>query len=209
VGGDLARLEWDGEAVPDGLALKPYPCCYALQRPIAAVAQLDPIEAPRIRAIVVRTPAGSLTPLIHHAPSNGLEGKFSLEYGVAAAVLDGQPGIESFGDDAVTRPQARRLVELVEVEATEGGAGLLAGSVEVEVRLDGGESLQTSLELPPGAPGRPLSDAEVLRKLEMCGAEELRTITWETAAPDLLAPAAGQPPGARAATTPRRATARP
>ena len=41
VGGDAERLALDGPAVPGGLAVKLFPCCYALQRPIAALRALD------------------------------------------------------------------------------------------------------------------------------------------------------------------------
>ncbi len=108
VGGDRGAVELGGPAIPGGLAIKPFPCCYALQRPIAAVAGLaaDRPAADRIRRISVRTPAASLAPLIHHSPQTGLEGKFSLEYGIAAALLDGTPGFDSFSDDV--RPATRR-----------------------------------------------------------------------------------------------------
>ena len=52
----------------------------------------------------------ALAPLIHAAPTTGLEGKFSLQYAVAATLLDGRPGIESFTDDAVARPAAQALL---------------------------------------------------------------------------------------------------
>ena len=38
VGGQAEHLSLDGPAVPGGLAVKLFPCCYALQRPIAASA---------------------------------------------------------------------------------------------------------------------------------------------------------------------------
>jgi 2-methylcitrate dehydratase PrpD len=119
VGGDSRNVETAGPAVPDGLAIKPFPCCYALQRPIAAVATLEPLASERIRRIRVRTPGVSLAPLIHHSPETGLEGKFSLEYGIAAALLDGRPGFDSFTDAAVRRPGAVRLCRAVEVAATD------------------------------------------------------------------------------------------
>ena len=50
-----------------------------------------------------------MAPLIHHRPETGLQGKFSLEYGLAAALLDRYPGSGSFTDAAVRRPEARRL----------------------------------------------------------------------------------------------------
>ncbi len=186
VGGDVAGLDMAGSAVPGGLAIKPFPCCYALQRPIAAVLALEPVgAADRIRRIAVRTPAASLAPLIHHSPQTGLEGKFSLEYGIAAALLDGPPGFDSFSDAAVSRPDAVRLSQLVEVAATAGGDQLLTGEVEIEIETDGGAGLRTVLALPPGAPERPVTDAELRTKLELCGAGDLAEVSWESAAPFL------------------------
>ncbi len=119
VGGDRARLDPAGPAVPGGLAIKIYPCCYALQRPISALAELAAggLPAHEVQRIAVRTLAGTVTPLIHHRPETGLQGKFSLEYGLAAALLDRYPGRDSFTDAAVRRPEARRLAELVEHDA--------------------------------------------------------------------------------------------
>ncbi|MBV8429707.1 MAG: MmgE/PrpD family protein, partial [Solirubrobacterales bacterium] len=190
VSGDPEALVLDGPAVPGGLAVKLYPCCYALQRPISAVAQLPQLESDAVAGVVVRTPESSLQPLIHHAPRTGLEGKFSLEYGLAAAILDQRPGLGSFDDAAVNRPAARRLVSLVEVEPTQGGDGLLAGQVEIEVSLGGGESLRTSLASPPGAPGSPASAQELSVKLAACageGAAELRELDWPSARDHLMA----------------------
>lgn len=184
VGGDPEALMLEGPAVPDGLAVKLYPCCYALQRPISAIAQLPRLDADAVVGVGVRTPASSLTPLIHRAPRTGLEGKFSLEYGIAAAILEHHPGLSSFTDAAVARPEARRLAELVEVVSPDGGDGLLAGEVEIEIDLAGGQTLTTALELPPGAPGRPASQDELSSKLEACAAgavEELRALDWDSA----------------------------
>ena len=40
---------------------------------------------------------------LHHQPDSGLQGKFSLEYAAAAALLDRYPGFTSFTDAAVRR----------------------------------------------------------------------------------------------------------
>ena len=185
VGGDTYGIAGGGPAVPDGLAIKPFPCCYALQRPIAAIATLEPMPAQRtIRRIAVRTPACSLTPLIHRAPRTGLEGKFSLEYGIAAALLDGRPGFASFTDEAVRRPDAVRLGSAVEVAATGNGDHLLAGDIEIEIELEDGRRMRATLTLPPGAPERPVTDGELQAKLELCtgpAAGRLAELSWESA----------------------------
>ena len=169
VGGDPARpVDTTARAVPDGLAIKLHPCCYALQRPIAAVAALaDGVDPARVSRVRVRTPAGTVQPLIHHRPRTGLQGKFSLEYAAATALLDGHPGFASFTDEAVMRPEAQRLVEAVEVELTDGGDWLLAGQVEVELTTPDGV-LTGALEHPPGSPARPPTAEELDRKLVDC-----------------------------------------
>src|SRR5262249_34576470 len=145
--------------------------CYALQRPIAAVRELPDSDPTRVARVLVRTPAAALAPLIHSAPTTGLEGKFSLEYAVAATLLDGHPGIESFTDGGVARPTARTRVQRVEVDARPGGDDLLAGTAAVELALDDGATLRCELDLPPGAPQRPPSRADLAAKVADCAGE--------------------------------------
>jgi 2-methylcitrate dehydratase PrpD len=161
-----------GESLGDGLAVKLYPCCYALQRPVHAMIELVSGLSPGdVAQIGVTTPASSVQPLIHRRPMSGLQGKFSLEYGVVAALLDGVPGLDSFTDVAVRRPEAQRLMELVEVSTTSDGEGLLAGEVVISITLRAGGSRRTTLDLPPGAPSR-FPTKDVLRqKLAACAGE--------------------------------------
>ncbi len=187
VGGDRARLDLTGPAVPGGLAIKIYPCCYALQRPIAALAELasNGLPAGPVRRIAVRTLAGTVTPLIHHRPQTGLQAKFSLEYGLAAALLDGYPGRDSFTDAAVRRPAARRLAGLVHATLPPGGTGLLDGTFTAEVLADGGHTETVSLQYPPGSPQRPPVQAELQAKLTDCLAGlpvQPADLTWPQAA---------------------------
>jgi 2-methylcitrate dehydratase PrpD len=186
VGGDPGALDLAGPAVPGGLAIKIYPCCYALQRPISALAELagDGLDPGAVRRIVVRTPEATVAPLIHHRPDTGLQGKFSLEYACAAALLDRHPGFASFTDEAVRRPAARQLTGLVETELTPGGSWLLDGELAAEVHT-GGEVLAVKQQFPPGAPRRPPADAELRAKLSDCVAgldADPASWTWQNAA---------------------------
>jgi 2-methylcitrate dehydratase PrpD len=181
-----ADLEPTAPAVPGGLAIKLHPWCYALQRPIAAVHGLrGRIDLARVERIVVRTPTGTVTPLIHDRPVTGLEGKFSLPYAVATALLDEYCGFDSFTDDAVCRPDAQRLTALVEKELSEGhGDGLLDGAVDVEIHANGAVE-RASMTFPPGAPQRPPTAVEMDRKVADCLAGTAirpSDITWASAA---------------------------
>jgi 2-methylcitrate dehydratase PrpD len=185
VGGDAARLDLSGPAVPGGLAVKLFPCCYALQRPISAMRRLPRVAPERVSRIAVRTPQASLQPLIRRPAETGLEGKFSLEYALAAAILDERPGLDSFTDDAVARPPARALADRVEVDALPGGDHLLAGTVTIDVALEGGAPLRAQLDLPPGAPSRPPSADDLRAKVVDCAGElagEVLALGWADAA---------------------------
>ena len=172
--------------MPGGLAIKIYPCCYALQRPISALAELagEGLDPGAVRRIVVRTPEATVAPLIYHWPDTGLQGKFSLEYACAAALLDRHPGFASFTDEAVRRPAARQLTGLVETELTPGGSWLLDGELAAEVHTSG-EVLAVKQQFPPGAPRRPPADAELRAKLSDCVAgldADPASWTWQNAA---------------------------
>lgn len=188
VGGDPGRVDLAGPAVPDGLAIKMYPCCYALQRPIAALAELAAsagLAAADVRRIQLRTPAATVVPLIHHQPDTGLQGKFSLEYAAAAALLDRYPGFASFTDDAVQRDAARRLVGLVEAELEPGGDWLLDGEFQATIHAGNGVVHDAALRHPPGSPARPPTADELSAKIADCVAgldTDWTTWTWQNAA---------------------------
>jgi len=194
VGGDPAAVDPSGPAVPNGLAIKLYPCCYALQRPISALSELaaselagsDPeLDPAGIRRIVLRTPEATVVPLIHHRPASGLAGKFSLEYAAAAALLDSYPGFASFTDAAVRRDAARRLVSLVETKLDPGGSWLLDGEFEAEIHTADGTVLRVSQQFPPGSPARPPTAAQLQAKLADCvrGLDtDPASWTWDNAA---------------------------
>jgi 2-methylcitrate dehydratase PrpD len=188
VGAKRGGLDLTGPAVPDGLAIKMYPCCYALQRPISGIAELaraEAIDPGDVSRIEVRTPEATVVPLIHHHPGTGLQGKFSLEYAVAAALLDRHPGFASFTDAAVRRPAARRLVGLVETELDPGGDGLLDGQVQLKVHGRNGVVHHAALQYPPGSPARPPSAAQLAAKLADCvtGIDtDWSRWTWQNAA---------------------------
>jgi len=196
VGGQADVRTDHGPAIPGGLAIKLFPCCYALQRPVFAATQLLPVDLPRVLRVRVRTPASSLTPLIHHHPATGLQAKFSLEYGIAATLLDGPPGLASFSDKAVARADARALLKLVQTTPIAGGEHLLAGELTIELGLDDGSVRRTTVASPPGAPDQAPSAAALEAKISDCAqaqSAEIIALSWESAAEFLRASGLSQP----------------
>ncbi len=121
-----------------------------------------------MQRIELRTPEATVVPLIHHRPDTGLQGKFSLEYAAAAALLDRYPGFASFTDEAVRREAARRLVSLVEITLQPGGNWLLDGELQARIHTGNGSVHDAALAFPPGSPARPTSPAQLTAKLADC-----------------------------------------
>ncbi|MBI2914175.1 MAG: MmgE/PrpD family protein [Chloroflexi bacterium] len=165
------------EIVSPGIGVKLYPCCYATHRALDAALELqemrrlDPSTIEKVRAKVSR---GTLMPLIRARPESGLQGKFSLEYCLAAALLDGQVVLSSFSDEAVRRPEAQDLLSRVEAaEDKQEAAFPIGGFAEISALTRSGEEYTVRVEMPKGDPRRPLTWDELAAKFRDCAAAVL------------------------------------
>ena len=176
-GPDLAPFEALGqpfEIVSPGVGVKLYPCCYATHRAVDAVLELraahgiEPVGVARVRVEVNR---GGLMPLRAEPSATGLEAKFSLEYCLAAALLDGRLGLSSFADEAVRRPAVSELMAKVKAgEGEEAAEFPIGGYAEVRIALSDGSEYGTRVDVPRGDPSRPLSWGELAAKFRDCAA---------------------------------------
>jgi 2-methylcitrate dehydratase PrpD len=155
-----------------GLSVKKYPCCYCTHASIDAALALKErfgVKPPAVRSIVAEVSPFYLSPLIHHRPSTGLEGKFSLEYTVAAALLDSRVTLASFRDEMVVRPEAQELIGKLSSRAYDRGEqGLAATFARLTVELSDGRRLVEEVLEPRGAASNPMSDREIEAKFLDC-----------------------------------------
>ncbi len=176
-----------------GIAVKKFPCCYATHRTIDGVLTLRErlgFDAHTIDKVICRMPPGGMHVLIYPRPVTGLEGKFSLPYSAAAAVLDGKFTLWSFSDEAVRRPEIAALYERIDTHETPACRGDdpqfdkrssgSRGFVEVEVLLKDGRRDQIRIDVPPGSPSRALTWDELREKFMDC-AKQAPRITMATA----------------------------
>jgi 2-methylcitrate dehydratase PrpD len=196
--GDPRALLDDGDwqIVTPGIAVKKYPCCNrghrALDAILTLVDRLDlaPADVERIDVVM---PAGEVDsdgrvgPMIYPRPSTGLQAKFSMQYVVAAAVLDRRLGVGAFTDAAVGRADvAELLTRVVPVaDAARPATDPDLNFVQVRVvRRDGREDCE-SVRFSRGDPrgGVPLSTAELATKYLDCA----QTVLPEAAARRSLA----------------------
>ncbi len=133
-----------------------------------------PVSA--IRRIVCEVSFMYPRTLIHSAPRTGLQGKTSLQYCVAAALVEGMPGIDTFTDTAVTRPQLIDLASLVVVEVppdmTEDNPAVRALPFDqpttMTVEMADGRKFSERVTAHRGMREKPLTLQDLLGKFEAC-----------------------------------------
>jgi 2-methylcitrate dehydratase PrpD len=103
---------------------------------------------------------------VRHPPRNGTEGKFSMEYTIAAAIADRGIRLSSYADEAVTR---RSIVPyLGRIAAREVSATMTPRWASIAVVFKNGQIRKRRIETLRGSPQSPLSDEVLLAKLSDC-----------------------------------------
>jgi 2-methylcitrate dehydratase PrpD len=167
--------------VEPGIGLKQYPCYNGMQRAMWGLLELKQkmrFTGEDIARIECRMAPGATKIMVYPRPVTGLEGKFSMQYALAAGVVDGKYVLSTFTDAAVARPQIRALLEKIDLREEErcgGNDPLLAtkaagtrGFVEVEVRLKDGRTDRIRIDTVPGHPSKELAWEAIEAKFMDC-----------------------------------------
>jgi aconitate decarboxylase len=161
--------------VEPGYAIKMFPSQYGTHFGITAALELrEKIPAPAaIRHVLLTAP--SMGYVDRPRPHTGLEGKFSLQFTAASALLDGKVGIATFSD---ARLAARDMQDLLGKFAVRLDAAIPARFEEMHVllkiELADGRVLETRCNGPRGKWGTPpIGEAEHLVKVRDCLATRL------------------------------------
>ena len=157
-----------------GIEIKKYPCCGSAHLALDATARLldretvEPSDIDRIAVMVDFDPPRSL---IHSRPKQGLEGKFSMNYCLAAAFLDRKIGLGTFTDEQVMRPEVQTLIpkiEMVRISGYEGQPSWVEAYNEVEVHMRDGRVLRERKDRPNKGALRGTTLDDIRNKFEDC-----------------------------------------
>jgi 2-methylcitrate dehydratase PrpD len=154
--------------VESGLTFKRFACCGASHAAVDAVLDLrtanavlqDPDQIESVEATVNSLAADIL---FHHVARTGDEGRFSMEYSLAAALLDGWLGVSQFSPERVADPAvqalSKRVTMTIDPEAQVDYANWPA---DVVVTVKDGRRFHARVERPKGHPDNPpaLEDLE-------------------------------------------------
>ena len=157
--------------VDPGFDMKRFPAQVYMQNPIEAVLNLR--ERYRLNADMVdeltiyRQGRGHSGP----APQSGLDGKFSVEYCAAAALLDGRVGIDSFTDQRRFAADMEETLRKIRVEPVEREPGV----VTVTAHLKDGSTVNETCRSFKGSAANPMSREERMDKVWDCVGRALST----------------------------------
>jgi aconitate decarboxylase len=156
--------------VEPGYAIKMFPSQFGTHFGITAALELHRQipDAAAIRRVVLTAPV--MAYVNRPLPKTGLEGKFSLQYTAASALLDGKVGIRTFTDTRLASADMQDLLARFEVRLDPEIPGRFEDMhVLLRVELDGGRVLETRCDGPRGKWGTPpISEAEHLVKVRDC-----------------------------------------
>jgi 2-methylcitrate dehydratase PrpD len=165
---------------PEGLSIKPYPSCGFTHCAIDAALYMKrehEINAADIAEIELGVSPFDRQILVHHHPRTGLEGKFSLEYCVARALVSGEVRLKHLTDIAITESMVNSLMEKMKwvekycmpVMGTAEGFG----TKSVTVRLKNGKQYGREVAIAKGMPRNPLTTDEFNAKYRDCASTVL------------------------------------
>lgn len=158
----------------DTLVVKKYPCCGTTHSALDSVLSLmreDNLSFQDIAEVTVEGLPYLSHVLLYPQPKQGLNGKFSVHYNVAAAILDGKVAIDSHSDRMLHRPLVKEALAKVHVEVqSRWDPRYTAAPTEtpVTIRLKDGRVLtrSTNRHTMHGTPKDPLREDELVSKFE-------------------------------------------
>jgi 2-methylcitrate dehydratase PrpD len=176
-GGDLDQIEaalgnpWT--IIDPGISIKPYPSGSLSHPAVGATIELaaeSDVRPEQIDHIRVGVNSYTALTLLHATPSDELQAKFSMQYGVAIAALDRAAGLAQFTNERVVQGDVQAMLRRVRVEVDERAeaAGFDQMYSIVTIHLVDGSTVERQASFAKGSPSDPMTDAELIAKFEEC-----------------------------------------
>ncbi|MDA8103728.1 MAG: MmgE/PrpD family protein [Nitrospiraceae bacterium] len=161
-----------------GVSIKPYPSgslSHPAQDLILDFVISNDLHPDEVKRVEVGTNSNVLNALIHHRPTTGLQGKFSMEYCMATAVLRRRAGLAEFTDAGVNDPDIQAFIPRVDVVVDPRLEAMGYQHVRSRVRVEtvDGNIFEGEAEWAQGYPTKPLSADQLAGKFVDCARESL------------------------------------
>lgn len=166
------------ELINSGIRIKPYPCGGLTHPAIDGVLEFKTkigITAEMVESIDVGVARHTFERIVFRVPQNGLQGKFSMPYLLARAIIDGRLFLDAFTDSAVRDENVLRLAERVQMRLDPDLQPTALGSrpCKVTIRLRDGRSFSRQIDYAKGSREAPMTAEELKEKFVGCARQAL------------------------------------
>jgi len=166
--------------IKPGLNIKPWPCCKQNHSSINAIQNLKSeyaFSADDVDKVECLVQPISFDCLKYTAPKTKLQGKFSIQYNVALAILNGNVTLSDYDGDLIEDKSVKDLMKKITIEIDDSIAGGKYGNgkydSKIKVYLKDGQVLNDWVIDAKGDSTNPLSFDEVLDKFKQCASRAL------------------------------------
>jgi 2-methylcitrate dehydratase PrpD len=164
--------------VDPGLTVKRYPCCGGNLRALDALHALvteHDIRFEDVERLEVDAHPDLLNIVRFHKPTQGFQGKFSLDYVLAAMLLDRRVDLDSFSDAYCQSPRMRAALDRthVNVHPEWPHDATARRNTPVTVTLKDGRVFTRKVDKVRGSPGNPMTRDELVEKYTACARRTL------------------------------------
>jgi 2-methylcitrate dehydratase PrpD len=170
--GNLKALGNPLNVLKPGLMLKAFPCSHIGHFGADAGLQLKrecSLDWRKISEIEFRVPSIMGKEISTPEPQLGVEGRFSLEYCLSRALINGRLRIRDFSDDSVKDPVTRQLMRKIKfVLQEQNRRNGVIGFQEVILKMNDGNIYTCKIEHPLGEPQNPQTPEELEAKYRDC-----------------------------------------
>jgi 2-methylcitrate dehydratase PrpD len=169
----VGRLGKPWTLASPGVSIKPHPSGSlshpAMGEMLRLIRQND-IKAADVEKVDLGANHAMMSSLLHHHPTTGLQGKFSMEYCLSILLLDRKAGLGEYQDAAVQRPDVQEMIKRVNfyVDAEAENAGLDKMTSILRIHMKDGKVFSGRAEFAKGSPANPMSYDEVADKFRGC-----------------------------------------
>ncbi len=157
-----------------GLSVKRYPACYGTAKALDAIMHLIDlydIKPEEVEAVDCQAPPRTLNNLRYKDPTTKLEGKFSMQFALAEALIDRKLGLAQVTDEKVNAPATKEMMKRITCRAYPDwveGKDTDARPHLVIVKLKNGKEYSHAVAMPKGSAKLPLTEEELLTKYREC-----------------------------------------
>ena len=154
------------------IAFKPYPVCHFSHASIDAVRSLveeNGLRADDVSAVVATVPADAVAFVLEPAaaklkPRSPYEAKFSLQFAIAAMLVDGALGVDTFTAKRIADPSLLEVAKKVSYQVRPYATYPAAFPGGARITTTRGQAYEADLPHQRGSSGNPMRDEDIREK---------------------------------------------